>query len=130
MAPIVAVMMFFFGAAGFNVINGKVLSRNCSNMSCITPSVSISLSNPSLASPPSNNSMPVYASMSTKSAYLNKSSVTPRTSYKSHLRSNVGVKVAKWDFTRVQTPFVVCIWILIGSIAKIGMKMLYFFLIL
>ena len=123
MAPVIAVMMFFFGATGFNFINGKVISRNCSNVSCITPSASISFSSPSHASPSKN-------SRSISFADLNKSVIAPTTSHKSHLKSNVGIKVAKWDFTRVQTPFTVCIWILLGSVAKMGMKMLCFLIII
>ncbi len=35
-------------------------------------------------------------------------------------KSHGGIKVAKFDFERVKTPFVVCLWILIASLAKIG----------
>ena len=40
-----------------------------------------------------------------------------------------GIHIFKFDFGRhVATPFVVCCWVLLASIAKIGMYSLFFFI--
>eukprot|EP00795_Rhopilema_esculentum_P010904 gene10904-19735_t len=44
---------------------------------------------------------------------------TTKTHEKSKHKKSEGIKVAKFDFFRVETPFSVCLWILLGSIAKL-----------
>ena len=46
--------------------------------------------------------------------------------HKSHQGQGHGIKVAKWDFKRVQMPFLISFWILLASLAKIGETFLTF----
>ena len=113
------VCLFWHFGLGF--ATGKVASRNCSDISCSTANISI-LSPKPTDTTPDTSSTRAFTSRPSKSSLKDEKFITPSTSHMPHSVIQEGIKVAKWDFKRVQTPFVVCIWILLASIAKIGKK--------
>lgn len=100
------VLLSFVLFFSFTFVASNLLSRNCSVEPCTTPSYLL-------------NSQPTGVPLAAKNA-SSYTTVKPE----HHEKSSNGIDVAKWDFTRVQTPFVVCIWILLASVAKIGIKLL------
>lgn len=95
--------------------------------STVDPSIAAtkSLLNPSNEISPSRILLVASSASSHSSSANNSFSKYIATMKPKHDKVSEGIKVAKWDFSRVQTPFVVCIWILLASIAKIGMKKLF-----
>ena len=123
MAPRMFGMLYFFATIGINLVASNVLSRNCSIVPCISPSKSLSETQSQM--PSASYAFQIFASAIKNSSSGNETKhVAPE---KHHKKVYEGIKVAKWDFKRVQTPFVVCIWILLASVAKIGMKNAYLF---
>jgi len=101
LAVIMPILLNLFVSIGYNSAADKSLSRNCTNSTCITPSRSRSTS---------------AQTLKVRGNSLTRIYIPPKPTHK---KSSEGIKVAKWDFARVQTPFVVCMWILLASIAKI-----------
>ena len=74
-----------------------------------------------LISPTTNYRFNNIASSVSTPQFGNVTTAKPSHKKEDHKKSE-GIKVAKLDFNRVETPYVVCLWILLASLAKIGMN--------